>query len=482
MAGEQLAVVLDVSPRLRNRVQYVLDTLCMALGIVPVAGSSVPVDGPWLYYGATPPLRSSSGVTMAHCTAAWDSLAIEPGRRVHAACEELPTVLQGDSGEQGVGYDIPVDLFANAFYFLASVDERNATGRGSRGLHRHSVVNHLGLPPDIVDRYLSRLASELTRAGLGRDLNAPLRVRWPSGASYAVVLSHDVDYLPAGTIDVLVQGAKSVGRHLLHQRDPIDALRASGGLLKALCTGRDPYGCVPEIIAREKQSGVSSSFQVAVAHRHANDVRYRVTDERVQRYLAQIPAAGFDLCLHGSYRSTEREEWYVEECELLSATIGRPLGSRQHFLSFGYDALFSAQEKARIEYDMSMGFPDATGPRAGFSFPYFPYNMREERPYDVVEISLFLMDVTLRSYLGLKGSAAWARIRAQLDDLRSKGGGASVVWHPIVFGGARDPGDAELYWQLVEYVKSTGGLATNGRVVNDWWRAQARRYSSFAGA
>ncbi len=55
---------------------------------------------------------------------------------------------------------------------------------------------------------------------------------------------------------------------------------------------------------------------------------------------------------------------------------------------------------------MSMGFPDRIGPRAGFSYPYFPYCLDEDRPYDVVEISLFLMDVTLRSYMGLKGRAS----------------------------------------------------------------------------
>lgn len=482
MAAERLAVMLDVSPRLRSRVQYVLDTLCMALDVVPEPVTAVPPEGPWLYYGAKPPLRHSRGVTIVHRVAAWDSLALEPTRRDHPACEALPTVLQGDADERGSSYDIPIDLFANAFYFLASIDERNASDRGTRGLHRHSVVSRLGLPQDIVDRYLAAFAGELGRAGLGRGSSGPLRARWPSGASYAVVLSHDVDYLPASTLDVLFQGGKSVARHLFRQRDPLDALRASGGLLRALLAGKDPYGCVPEIIARERQGGVSSSFQVAVAHRHANDVAYRVTDEHVRRYLAQIPAAGFDLCLHGSYRSTEREEWYVEECELLAATLGKPLGSRQHFLSFGYDALFSAQEKSGIQYDMSMGFPDATGPRAGFSFPYFPYSLREERAYDVVEISLFLMDVTLRSYLGLKGAAAWSRIRAQLDDMREKGGGASVVWHPIVFAGARDPGDADLYWRLVEHVQSSGGLATNGRIVNDWWRTKARSYLSFAGA
>jgi hypothetical protein len=129
-----------------------------------------------------------------------------------------------------------------------------------------------------------------------------------------------------------------------------------------------------------------------------------------------------------------------------------------------------------------MGFPDQIGPRAGFSYPYFPYCLDEDRPHDVLEISLFLMDVTLRSYMNLKGREAWKVVEAALDDLRRKGGCASVVWHPIVFGGARDPGYDCLFWDLVSYVRETGGVATDGKTINSFWRSLARRYSSFASA
>ncbi len=151
-----------------------------------------------------------------------------------------------------------------------------------------------------------------------------------------------------------------------------------------------------------------------------------------------------------------------------------PKGSRQHFLSFNYDDLFTAQEKAGIEYDMSMGYPDRAGPRAGFSYPYFPYCLADDRPYNVVEISLCLMDVTLRSYMSLSTDETWEHISGELSSLRGKGGSVSCVWHPIVFGGARDPGMAGLYWRMVEEVKDTNGLATDGLVVNAHWREGRR--------
>ena len=373
------------------------------------------------------------------------------------------------------------DLPANAFFFLSSWSERIASNRrDTRRLYRNSIYAQLAIPQNIVDLYLERLLAELRK--LCDRLGVPMwrRPKWPDEKRYAVVLSHDVDFLPRHAWDVAKQGAKTLLRHLVRERAPVEALRAMAGLAKALVRRRDPYGCVPELIERERALGVQASFQIAVARRHPLDVNYDIENERTRNYLQAIRHADFDLCLHGSYRSTENAAWYIEEVNTLERQLGTPRGSRQHFLSFDYDVLFRAQEMAGIEYDMSMGFPDRTGPRVGFSYPYFPYCFDEDRPYNVVQIGLLVMDVTLRSYMKLNAKQAWEPISKQLEALGKIGGCGSVVWHPIVFGGARDPGFGDLFWRMVDRVKQTNGLATDGAGINDYWRSRAREYESFA--
>jgi hypothetical protein len=419
-------------------------------------------------------------LAIAHCPAAWRFFDGHADLEAAASVNGLVTVLPETVAGFEPPSDIPFDIAANTFYFLSSWPERAGPKKDqTRRLHSNSIFAHLGVPQDIVDQYLGRLM-ELLHSLCDR-LEVPRwnSLLWPQGATYALVLSHDVDFIPTGFIDIAMQGAKTVMRHLVRQRDPADAVSAAAGLVRALIHGRDPYGCVPEIIDRERELGVCASFQVAVGHRHPFDVNYRIEDDHVRDYLRAITNAGFDLCLHGSYRSTENPAWYVDEVTLLAQRLGRPLGSRQHFLSFDYDALFAAQEQAGIQYDMSMGFPDRTGPRAGFSYPYFPYCLKEDRPYRVLQLSLFLMDVTLRSYLGLKGARAWEAVAGVLNELRCKGGCVSAVWHPIVFGGARDPGYDQLFWDIVGHVRETGGLATDGRTINDFWRSLAGSYPSF---
>jgi hypothetical protein len=483
--NRRLPVVLDCADAVRRKVRYVFDSLAIARDIPLRYCAEPPATGPWIFYG---PARQQSAawdrcLAIAHCPGAWKLFEHGVRRESATTVDGLQVVLPDVASGFGSPADIAFDMIANAFYFLSSWDERTgprpATTRNS---YSSSVYARLGIPQDIVDRYLERLVARLDALC---DRHAVARwkaVEWPAGASHAVVLSHDVDFIPRGPADTALQAAKTALRHLVRQRDPADALHAMRGWSRAVLAGRDPYGCVPEIIERERELGVRASFQVAVGHRHRNDVNYRIEDDAIRDYLRAIPDAGFDLCLHGSYCSTENAQWYVDEVALLTRRLGKPLGSRQHFLSFDYDTLFDAQEQAGIQYDMSMGYADHPGPRAGFSYPYFPYCLEEDRPYDVVELSLFLMDVTLRSYLGLKGSRAWAAIEEALDDLRRKRGCASAVWHPIVFGGARDPGFDELFWRMTDRVRQTGGIATDGATVNEFWRRRAQRHSGSAHA
>ncbi len=477
-----VAILLQCPARLQTKVRYVFDTLLLAAGVRVHYLEALPFTGPCIAYApSTARARlTAATVFIAHDPVAW---AFFEGERLPSRVEHfegLPLVFPPTGTDDAKHPGIRFDLLANAFYFLSSWAERvDRRTRPSRHLYNSSEFARLNVPQDIVDRYLRLLVQRLFPHGGGPFATTRAAQRWPGGKSFAVVLSHDVDFVPVRPWDNAVQGAKTLLRHLVRQRDVEDTWRAMRGFLSARMSGRDPYGCVPAIIERERDLGVRSSFQVAVGHRHPSDVNYFIENERVRDYLSVVTRSGFDLCLHGSYRSTENIQWYVEEVDLLATCLGRPRGSRQHFLSFDYDGLFVAQEAAGIQYDMSMGYPDRPGPRAGFSYPYFPYNLKEDRPYRVLEISLFLMDVTLSGYMSLRACDARSIIEDFLIGLRDKGGCASVVWHPIVFGGARDPGYDDLYYELVARAMDQGGLAADGRSIHDFWRQQASDYASF---
>ncbi len=466
----QLTCVLQCDARWIRRVRYVLDVFGQALAVRIRLVEVIDAIAPVLVYSSNIAEWSGNVRTLAirHDPEAWRDVEVRK-----ATIESADT--RGHASDSGLVLDF--DVLAYAFFLLSAAGERQRTS--SRQMYRGSVFEQNQIPQDAVDRCVDLFRHSLDRIGvLGHDESRLQQRSW-AGHAYAIALTHDVDYLPVKRWDNFNVAVKSTARHLFKQKSPRDAVEAIGAYLWAVLRRQDPYGCVPAIIAKEMRLGVKSSFQVAVGHRHPFDVNYRVQDDRVRDYLAIIVEQDFDLCLHGSYRSTEQPGWYEEEVELLAQRLRRPLGSRQHFLSFDADALFAAQERTGIEYDMSVGFPDRCGSRAAFSHPYFPYCLEQERSYNVLQIPLVIMDVTLRSYMRLSGEEAWAEVERQIEIVRRAGGAVSVVWHPIVFGGARDPGFDRLYWRLVEYVQRTGGLATDGRTINALARERAVRYGVF---
>lgn len=83
-------------------------------------------------------------------------------------------------------------------------------------------------------------------------------------------------------------------------------------------------------------------------------------------------------------------------------------------------------------------------------------------------------------HLGLVRSEVFYLTGVGDDVVQAVGGAGSVVWHPILFGGARDPGYADVFWYLVDAVKARGGWATDGRHLNAYVRARATGYPSFS--
>src|SRR5207248_7757008 len=91
-------------------------------------------------------------------------------------------------------------------------------------------------------------------------------------------------------------------------------------------------------------------------------------------------------------------------------------GLRFHNLRGGYGAL-PAVAAAEFEYDSSLGFAEEPGFSAGIARPFRPYDREQDRPLDLIEIPLALMDTSLlsRRYLGLPLAAGRQRALLALE-------------------------------------------------------------------
>jgi peptidoglycan/xylan/chitin deacetylase (PgdA/CDA1 family) len=338
------------------------------------------------------------------------------------------------------------DPLAEGFFHLARVEERGA----ERDPHGRFLAASSCLDP--LDPPLERLRREL-----GAE---PPRYR---GARFAVALTHDVDVPWRWTrIGVLGAAARLKGHALAGRVGP--ALHEARGLARVplhKLGGTDPNWRFREIAAEEEAHGARSTFFLMAGHGHRADGAAPEAYDRLRpRLVETVLETGAEVGLHGSYLAADDLEQLARERLLLAQLDGPLIGHRYHYLRVDPHRNLAPLAGIGFRYDTSLGFPDALGFRAGIAHPFRPWDFARDRPADLVEVPLAVMDATLAEerYAGLSAAKAKPRVLALLDHAAEQGGAFSILWHPERFDGPSARGWDRLYFQLSDAVRERGGI------------------------
>ncbi len=125
---------------------------------------------------------------------------------------------------------------------------------------------------------------------------------------------------------------------------------------------------------------------------------------------------------------------------------------RYHYLRALYHETLPMLEQAGFTYDTTLAFAEHEGFRCGCSFPFRPYSLAEERPLDLVELPLAVMDGTLQEphYRGLAAKDAEFAAASVLARALRSGGAVSLLWHNNRFDRRVSRGYDKVYWRLLD--------------------------------
>lgn len=375
----------------------------------------------------------------------------------------------------------PVDLIGGIARLLALLDESQVAeaDRGAGG-----VFHVAALPParqqvhadPLVEWHLAALLEQLERAGIRPESRVP---RWPQGAAFAVVLTHDVD---AAALHDVRELLRTAFRGVRYRSTKILAGSAAG-LAGWLAKRPDPQFRFSSWADLERSLGVRSAFLVyapAGAPRHLNDPTYAVSGSPRWRILGELAENGWEIGVHASISAGRAASYLAGERRRLEGIVGRPVvGLRHHYWRLDWrrpTQTFQRHAEAGYLYDMTIAWRDRFGFRAGTSLPYQPFDRFGNSP-EIVEIPTTVMDGHLFDYLRLSVQDAAATLRHISGIVRAAGGVLNLNWHQETYWNRY--GNAG--WRTV-YEDAVGELSgdpqawitTPGELAN-WWLERTRQ-------
>ncbi|MGA3207493.1 MAG: polysaccharide deacetylase family protein [Syntrophales bacterium] len=363
---------------------------------------------------------------------------------------------------------IKADVIAGAHALLNLLYERKNRPEERDGWMRFTEDWWTGAdfarPEPLADFWLDSIAFEAEKIGWPR-----IERRGQDAVSLApgtVVLTHDVDYMPTRASRGMPRFFRAVLRQLLTRRSAGQAWQIMSNYRNAFFQPV-PYDALKSIADEEALLGATSSFQFTVKRKHRSDPVYDLRKYyNVEDDLRNLLHRGFEICLHGSYRAGRTPGQITEEKMKLQTILGiNVTGHRQHYLNFHPTTFFPELEKAGLKYDMSVGYNDMSGPRAGTLFPFRPYDMEKAKPFSLWEIPFILMDTTLATTYRFSSGEALDHCMDQIRPMEKSGGCFSIIWHQEQLSGLLDPGFDGIYWTLLKWLKDRGIRLTSGRVV-----------------
>jgi len=317
----------------------------------------------------------------------------------------------------------------------------------------------------VIDALEEILLNSLREACYSLEIPLVFKSYWPDAKKFAVCLTHDVDEVKK-TYQWITRPIKSV-----LSRD-FQGLKAQGHSLLQKFRGNEPYYTFDDIIAIEKQFHASSTFfflketgkpglfSPRTWNLYGRNHNYN--NRRVRAAIQTVFDHGSEVAVHGSFYSFKDPGRIADETRDLENVLHRKVsGIRQHHLNLTIPDTWNYQSDAGLMYDSSLGYKDRLGFRWGTSFPFYPFNGKEQ--LRIQELPLIVMDVFLFSI-----KDPLAACYSMSDQVKRYHGLLTILWHPPVFNISEAPYAREIYCKIIQRAQEQGALVTNARNIIKW--------------
>ena len=312
-----------------------------------------------------------------------------------------------------------LDLLASAFFMLTRWEERVLPDRDAHGRFpaKAALAVRAGfLDRPVVQEYAAFLGQGLVRLGW----NQPLPAR-----TFRLHLSHDVDH-PRLWWSV-PERLRTLGGSLFQRRHlPETAYWWTRHLFRA----RDPFDVFDAWMDLAEKKGVPAHFNFLGRRLPAQDCYYSLEHPFVRDLLRKIEQRGHVIGFHPSREAFRDAAIFTRELNSLRQATPQPVRSgRHHYLCFAAPETWRRWAEAGMEWDSTLGYPEAEGFRCGMGCDFPVFDVERRALLSLREKPLLAMDVTLAQYRGYSPEQASEKLLHLRRQLQKYGGEFVLLWH-----------------------------------------------------
>jgi hypothetical protein len=159
---------------------------------------------------------------------------------------------------------------------------------------------------------------------------------------------------------------------------------------------------------------------------------------------------GCEIGLHGNHQSAVKENSLHNALNKLRGVYPFKIrGIRQHRLRYEIPLTARIQENAGFVYDTSLGYYDYEGFRNSFCLPFRLFDFQNNKPFNIWEIPLNVMDCTLLEYRVLNFEEAMLKVKGIINEVTKFSGVFTLLWHNGYFDEVRFPGIHQFYEDML---------------------------------
>ena len=250
-----------------------------------------------------------------------------------------------------------------------------------------------------------------------------------------------------------------------------DLRRMRLGNLKSIFSNLSPYWNFEEIMTMEDRYGARSTWfflEESIPWKlfqpknwKLSFGRYSVLEKAIGDEMRRLDSDGWEVGLHGSFRSYRDGELLRKEKALVEGILGKPVvGVRQHYLNLDIPDTWKLQREAGFKYDASFGYRRGLGWRRNRLEPF----LDDESGLWVLPLAI--MECNLFTEAAGDPERAWDMALEIIDQAEELGAVLTVLWHPHVYSETDFPGYGDVYEKILKEGKARRAeFLTAGEIV-----------------